>query len=366
MDAQLIALSKRRVSEIQASMKSLDLDAALLTGTGMSSTILERLSGSGSGTVLVIPAEEDPTLVVMPIDFTYASDHSWVNVSEVSDEASSRRDWTPAVEKALSSVKVRKLGIVAGSLNANQQEEWLKRLGAETADIQKAILEPLFSALDPAEWSFQRRITEIVDVGQKVASEVIRPGMTTNEVAGEIAAAELKAGASGVGYLQVSSGRRSAYSHDSAKDVEIRDGDLLLVDLCPTRDGYGSDETRTYIAGEGSDKAKGMILAVNRSVEAVLSKIELGANAGDLDAVSRKSLVEEGYPSYPHTLGHPLSGCTRPGLRRGSTHSLEIGSIFTVEPGIYAPGYGGVRIEENVLMTRTGPEVLTKRPRILF
>jgi Xaa-Pro dipeptidase len=365
MDAQLVALSKRRVSQIQASLRSMYLDAALLMGAGMSSRILERLSGSGSGTVLAIPTEGDPTLVVMPIDFTYASDNSWVKVSRASAESSSRRDWTPAVEEALSSVKVRKLGIVAGSLNASQ-EEWVKRLGAETVDIQKAILEPLFYVLEPVEWSFQRRITEIVDAGQKVASEVISPGMTTNEVAAEIAAAELKAGASGVGYLQVSSGRRSAYSHDSAEDVEIKDGDLVLVDLCPTRDGYGSDETRTYIAGEGSDKAKRMILAVNRSVEAVLAKIELRANAGDLDAISRKSLAEDGYPSYPHTLGHPLSGCTRPGLRSGSTHTLEIGFVFTVEPGIYTLGYGGVRIEENVLMTKTGPEVLTKRPRIPF
>ncbi|MCX6642004.1 MAG: M24 family metallopeptidase [Candidatus Bathyarchaeota archaeon] len=131
------------------------------------------------------------------------------------------------------------------------------------------------------------------------------------------------------------------------------------------RNGYGSDETRTYIAGDGSTKARKMIQAVNRSVESVLAAIELGRNAGELDEISRNTLASEGYPSYPHTLGHPLSGCTRPALRPGSRDILETGSIFTVEPGIYTQGYGGVRIEENVLITNKGSEILTTRPRVL-
>lgn len=365
MDKKLVALSKKRVEHVKASLRSLNLDAALLLRSGMGNRMLERLSGSSSGSVLAIPAEGEPALIVMPIDFTYASDHAWVRVLEVSREDSSRRDWTPAVEEALGSINIKNLGIVAGSLSTAHQE-WVKKLGAETPDIREPILVPLFSTLDPVEWSYQKKITDIVDIGQKVASETIKPGVTTNEVAAEIAAAELKAGATGVGYLQVSTGKRSAYSHDSAEDVKIKKGDLVLVDLCPTRDGYGSDETRTYIAGEGSAKAKKMIKAVNKSVESVLAAIEIGVNAGDLDEISRKSLADDGYPSYPHTLGHPLSGCTKPALRTGSKHTLEVGSIFTVEPGIYTLGYGGVRIEENVLMKETGPEILTTRPRVPF
>ncbi|TRO47587.1 aminopeptidase P family protein, partial [Candidatus Bathyarchaeota archaeon] len=365
MESKLLALSKRRVEHVKSRLRELGLDAALVMGGGMGNRRMLRLTGSTSGSVLVIPTEGDPGLVVYPIDRTYASDHSWVEIHVVSEEDSRRRDVTPSVEEILgvAGTPPKPCIGVSGALTA-AQEEWAKgRMGAEVKEISEGILDPMFSALDPDEWPYQRKISEVVDVGQEAAYGAIRPGVTTNEVAAEIAAAELRAGASGVGYLQVSTGRRSAYSHDSAESVEIRKGDLVLVDLCPSAHGYGSDETRTYIAGRGEARAVRMIEAVNRSVEAVLANIKLGANAGELDAVSRRSLAGDGFPSYPHTLGHTLSGCSRPSLRKGSEHLLEAGSVFTVEPGIYDLGYGGVRIEENVLVTEGGFEVLTKFPR---
>jgi Xaa-Pro aminopeptidase len=361
LDSKLIDLSKRRIKHVKSQMRRIGIDTSLVFGAGLSSTLLERFSGSSSGSVLVIPDEGESTLVVMPMDFNYASDNAWIKVVEVPLKDSVNRDWSNTVEAMIG--KNEKIGAVAGSLDARM--DWLKKLGAEAVDIRDSILNPLFSSLDPVEWPYQRKITEVVDIGEKVASEMIRPGITTNEIAAEIAAAELKAGATSVGYLQVSTGIRSAYSHDVAEDVKIQRGDLVLVDLCPIRNGYGSDETRTYIAGDDSAKAKKMIHAVNKSVETVLAAIELGSNAGELDEISRKILSSEGYPNYPHTLGHPLSGCTRPSLRPGSRDILETGSIFTVEPGIYIRGYSGVRIEENVLITKKGGEVLTTRPRVL-
>jgi Xaa-Pro aminopeptidase len=367
VDARLISLSKRRVEQVKSQLREQKLDAALVMGAGMGNVLLERLSGSRSGSVLVIPAEGDSGLVVMPIDFTYASDHSWVKVYPVSEESSSKRDSSPHVEEVLTGAKIKKypkIGTVITSLSPALQEWAKNKMKADLIDIKESLLDPLFVALDPIEWSYQKKISEVVDVGQKAAYEAISPGVTTNEVAASITTAELKAGASGVGYLQVSTGRRSAYSHDSAENVKIKKGDLVLVDLCPTLNGYGSDETRTYLAGEGSAKAKKMIKAVNKSVEAVIDAIKPGVNGGELDNISRKALAEEGYPSYPHTLGHPLSGCNQPSLRPGSKNILVEGSIFTVEPGIYELGYGGVRIEENVLIKNDGFEVLTQWLRV--
>ncbi|MBN1683234.1 aminopeptidase P family protein [Candidatus Bathyarchaeota archaeon] len=367
MDAKLINLSKRRVELVKENLRKQNVDVALIMGVGMGNTVLERLSGSRSGSVLVVPPEGDPRLVVMPIDYTFASDHAWVKVYEVSEANSRKRDPTSNIEDVFIESKIPKKPKIGTSLNALTPiiQTWVKnKVKGELYEIKESILDPLFVALDPIEWPYQKKICEIVDVGQQAAYEAIKPGITTNEVAAHITAAELKAGASGVGYLQVSTGRRSAYSHDSAENVKIKKGDLVLVDLCPSANGYASDETRTYIAGEGSTKSKKMIKAVNKSVESVIAAIKPGVNGGELDDISRKSLAEDGYPSYPHTLGHPLSGCNQPSLRSGSEHILIEGSIFTVEPGIYELGYGGVRIEENVLIKKDGFEILTKWPRV--
>ena len=367
MDGKLLALSKSRVKHVQEKLREHKLDATLIMGGRMSSKKMERFTGSTSGAVLVIPSEGDPGLVVFPIDYTFAMDQSWVKVHQISEAAYKKRDLTESINEILGSSGAGdnpKLGL-SGVLSP-QQMEWANAKKAEIVDITAPILNPMFKVLHPDEWPYQRKITDIVDKGQEAAYETIKPGVKTNEVAAAITAAELKAGASGVGYLQVSTGRRSAYSHDSAESVTIKEGDLVLVDLCPTAEGYGSDETRTYLAGKGETKAVNMLKAVNKSVESVLDAIEVGANAGELDSISRKSLADDGYPSYPHTLGHTLSGCSEPGLRPGSTHILEKGSVFTVEPGIYTLGYGGVRIEENVLVTEDGFEVLTKRPRVIL
>ncbi|MCX6642005.1 MAG: hypothetical protein NTV15_01275, partial [Candidatus Bathyarchaeota archaeon] len=187
LDSKLIALSKRRVEHVKSQMRRIGIDTSLVFGAGLVSTMLERFSGSSSGSVLVIPDEGESTLVVMPIDFNYASDNAWVKVVEVPPKDSVNRDWSCIVEEIIGK-NVKKIGAATGYLDPHQN--WLKKLGAETVDIRDSILNPLFSSLDPVEWPYQRKITEVVDVGERVASEMVRPGITTCEVAAEIAAAE--------------------------------------------------------------------------------------------------------------------------------------------------------------------------------
>jgi Xaa-Pro dipeptidase len=103
---------------------------------------------------------------------------------------------------------------------------------------------------------------------------------------------------------------------------------------------------------------------VDRAVEAVIQAVRPGVVCSDLDAVSRRVLADNGFPDYPHSLGHPISGFAVPNLSKTSGHVLREGMLFTVEPGIYVPGYGGVRLEENVVVTRDGCEQLTRSPRL--
>jgi Xaa-Pro aminopeptidase len=112
-------------------------------------------------------------------------------------------------------------------------------------------------------------------------------------------------------------------------------------------------------------KKQKMIEAMDKAVQAVIDNVKPGINCVELDAISRKVLSEHGFPDYPHSLGHPLSGFPTPMLSKTSMDTLKPGMIFTVEPGIYLPGYGGVRLEENVVVTKNGCEQLTKSPRLI-
>jgi Xaa-Pro aminopeptidase len=162
----------------------------------------------------------------------------------------------------------------------------------------------------------------------------------------------------------VSTGERSAYSHGWPTPRKLKDGEFVLVDLGPTIGGYAADETRTYLLGDDPKKEK-MMEAMDKSVQAVIDHVRPGASCRELDAISRRVLKEHGFPDYPHSLGHPLSGFVTPQLSKTSKVILKPGHLFTVEPGIYLPGYGGVRMEENVVVTEDGYEQLTRGQRLL-
>jgi Xaa-Pro aminopeptidase len=136
------------------------------------------------------------------------------------------------------------------------------------------------------------------------------------------------------------------------------------VDLGPTIGGYAADETRTYLLGSDAKKEK-MLVAMDKAVQAVIDNVRPGASCKELDAISRRVLKDYGFPDYMHSLGHPLSGFVTPMLSKTSKDILKPGHLFTVEPGIYIPGYGGVRMEENVVVTDDGYEQLTRGPRLL-
>lgn len=188
--------------------------------------------------------------------------------------------------------------------------------------------------------------------------------MREYEVAAETNYAMMRRGAEMQSFPTiVSSGKRSAYCHGWPGDRVLRQGDQVIVDLGPMKQGYAADETRAFLLGRDGKKER-MLAAVDRAVEAALDSIRPGVSCRDLDAISRRVLREEGFPDYPHSLDHPLSGFLVPVLSKRSDHVLREGMVFTVEPGIYLHGYGGVRLEENVVVTEYGYEPLTKSPRL--
>jgi Xaa-Pro dipeptidase len=197
----------------------------------------------------------------------------------------------------------------------------------------------------------------------------VKPGMTEREIAAQLGALLREAGSQEDAFAPlVQTGPNSALPHGMVSDRALGADEFLLIDFGGMMHGYPADITRTFCLGTPSEEMRAIyesVLAANRAgVEAVRP----GARCGDVDKAARDVIEAAGYGEYfIHRTGHGLGLETHelPQIAAGVDTVLESGMVFTVEPGVYVPGLGGVRIEDNVHVTETGVEVLTQFPRTL-
>ncbi|MFW6113741.1 MAG: M24 family metallopeptidase, partial [Actinomycetota bacterium] len=162
----------------------------------------------------------------------------------------------------------------------------------------------------------------------------------------------------------VASGPRGALAHARPSGRILRGA--AVVDWGVARGGYNSDTSRTLALGRTPSVLRRAHRVVLEAQERALEKIEPGVGAGELDGAAREVIEKAGFgPNFGHGLGHGvgMEVHERPRIGRGSREVIEEGMVFTVEPGIYIPGEGGVRVEDMVLVTGHGPEMLTTLPR---
>ena len=212
-----------------------------------------------------------------------------------------------------------------------------------------------------------------VDVAQRAVREAlatVREGMTERELAAELVLQMLRAGSeSELPFAPiVSFGPNSANPHANPTDRKLRHGDLVLLDWGAAVDGYFSDLTRVYAFGEVDPELAHLAEVVDQARARALAAAGPGVPAGDVDRAARKVIEEAGYGDFfIHRTGHGLGmeGHEEPYIRGDNAQPLQPGMTFTIEPGIYLPDRGGVRIEDDVLVTQNGAESLSDLPRAL-
>lgn len=223
---------------------------------------------------------------------------------------------------------------------------------------------------DAGEVRLIREAVKISDIVFQEVLEHIKPGVMERDIAAEISYLHKRYGADGDSFeCIVASGKRGALPHARATSKRIKKGELVTLDFGCTRNGYSSDITRTVAVGAVSARAQKMYQAVLAAQQAAIDAACGGMMAKDLDAVARKRLAADGYGKYfIHSLGHGLGLQVheRPRVSALSKERLQAGSVITIEPGVYIPSYGGVRIEDDVLITPDGCEVLNKAPKELL
>lgn len=233
----------------------------------------------------------------------------------------------------------------------------------------KSNVEDLRMAKDQSEIERLSAAAAIGDLGFEYLLERLEPGVTEHEVSRDLERFMVDAGASGVSFDSiVASGPRGAMPHATPGEYELESGQLIVLDFGCRVDGYCSDMTRTVALGAPPvvlDRVYAEVaVAQALGVAAALN----GRSTGEVDAACRTSIEAAGYgDEFAHSTGHGvgLEVHEEPRVARDGTAILEDGYVITVEPGIYLPGVGGVRIEDMVVIDGDKPTVLTKSPKEL-
>ncbi|MDR3541845.1 MAG: Xaa-Pro peptidase family protein [Desulfosporosinus sp.] len=225
----------------------------------------------------------------------------------------------------------------------------------------------LRSVKDKSEIDLIRLAVQIADDSFAEILKTIEIGQTEEEIGLNLEFSMRRAGASGGSFeFIVASGVRTSLPHGTASSKQIQLGEFLTMDFGAIYQGYCSDITRTVFLGDPGDKHREIYETVLAAQRAGIKAVAPGRSGKEVDAVARKLIAEAGYGDYfGHGLGHSVGLAIHegPNLNMREERLLEPGMVITVEPGIYIPEWGGVRIEDIVLVTENGCEVLTQAPK---
>lgn len=263
-----------------------------------------------------------------------------------------------------------------------------RKIGFEGADLKYASFEKLEELLKGKELTSMvgvvegqrlrkdvheiERIRAAVALGDRIFEEIctfVAPGMTETEVAAEIDCRMRRAGAENPAFdTIVASGPRSSLPHAKPTNRALTRGDFVVMDFGAFLDGYASDMTRTILVGEPTAQQREVYEMVQAAQKQALGAVRSGLSGVDADRSARSTIEKGGYGTrFGHGLGHGLGLEVHedPKLSQESKDTLEAGMVVTIEPGIYVPGWGGVRIEDVVVIRDGGCEVLTTSPKEL-
>jgi Xaa-Pro dipeptidase len=321
-------------------------------------TNLTYLTNFQAATALYIPENGDNTLYVSTVNYEQAK----AEVKDITVEPIKRGE--NLIEK-IAKQTPKKLSV--DTLPIESWRSLAKAVGGEEKlEPINSLLGELRSVKDAEEIKLIREACRIAAVGMETANEIIGVGLKEKEAAAEIEYAMRKANSDGTAFETiVASGATSAYPHGSNLERTIRDGDFVIVDLGATYKFYCSDITRTFIASKATEKQTRIYDTVKLAPQKAFDAIKPKVAASEVDMTARRVIEQANFGEFfVHNLGHGvgLEVHEAPILSPDSKDTLTTGNVLTDEPGIYVPGLGGVRIEDTVLVTKNGAEILTVGP----
>ena len=357
-----------RHARLRQRLGALSLDALIVTCTA---NVRYLSNHTGSSGVLVVTPEG----VHLLVDFRYREAVQMLQQSPSACPGLVARDvpasYDDALLDCLSDFGASMVGFEAAHVPVATHQRWRRTAETRRLDVTlqstEALVEEARSIKDPFE------IATLLDAAARLTSvaaavfEVTRAGRSERAVAGVLEAAIRHAGYQGPAFdTIVASGPHAALPHHHTGDRVLAEGDLVVLDFGGVLDGYCSDLTRTVSIGPPSIEARRLYTAVYDAQEAAIAAIRPGVESSAVDGAARAVLEARGLgAAFGHGTGHGLGLDVHEQPRitrvRADVASVPLvpGMVFTVEPGAYVPGFGGVRIEDDVVVTETGCDVLT-------
>jgi Xaa-Pro aminopeptidase len=355
-----VKLARSRIHRLRLSFSALNADALLVTHLPN----IRYLCGfTGSAGILLV----DDSRATLFTDSRYTLQAR----EEVHDASISiaAHGLIRAVGEALKARRGNfRLGFAPAQVTVAQKSTLQLRAGSRVRWLAAPeLIERLRAIKDPGEIALMRASARLISEVWTAAVRRVKPGTSELAVAAEIERGMKLAGASGPSFETiVASGPRSAWPHARPTAKLLRKNELVVLDQGAILRDYCSDMTRTVFLGRSSARVRSLYDAVLQAQEAANAAIRPGISAANVDAAARKVLKRLDLVRYfTHSTGHGLGLEIHemPRLGRGEEALLEQGMVVTVEPGAYIAGLGGIRIEDEVLVTSQGAEVLTSASR---
>jgi Xaa-Pro aminopeptidase len=354
---------RRRLAALLDGLTAAHVDGLLVTSLAN----VRYLTGFSGSSALLLVSQREALLIT---DFRYQTQAP----EEVGDSArvliEPQSLWTGLWQQLGQQPGVQVLGFESAHL-LHRDFQRLMEAGARwqwrpTLDL----VETLRERKDAAEVKLIERAANVATRALERTLAEVRVGMTELQVAGVLERALRDEGSEGFPFPSiVASGSRSALPHARATSARVREGDLLLLDFGAEVEGYCADITRTVVVGRASDEQREIYDVVRQANEQASHSIRAGMTGRDADAIARGYIEHRGYGDlFGHGLGHGvgLEVHEAPRLSRTADGALAEGAVVTIEPGVYRPGWGGVRIEDDVVLDAAGPRILTKFTRELI
>jgi Xaa-Pro aminopeptidase len=350
--------SRRRLGELRRRLTDLSLDGIVLSEPSN----VRYLSGfSGSLGYLLVGAEVGEII---------GDSRYWLQMEEEAPAfALTRSGASPGLWKLVAErVKANRftrVGFESQHLTVDMYERLRDSLPSGLKlEATRGLVEEIRMRKTPQEIQQLRRVAEIAGRAFDRVLDGLRPGLRERDVAFLLEQSFRELGADGPSFQTiVAAGERGALPHGRASDRVIERGEMVVIDFGAEAGGYNSDTTRTVVLGEPNPEQRGLIEAVRESQRISLAMMRPGVSADSIDRKAREVAAELAGTehAFGHGLGHGIGLMVheRPYLSASDTTLLQPGMVITNEPGAYIPGWGGVRLEEMVLITDSGNEVIS-------